>query len=39
MPIRNKVVDRQSTANIPTTEPQGTYVLADNPNLYEVAKN
>ena len=38
MLIRINGVDRQSTANIPTTEPQGTYVLADNPNLYEVQR-
>ena len=31
--------DSQSTINSQTANPQGTYVLADNPNLYEVQRS
>lgn len=36
MSIRLNGVDRETTINQETSTPMGTYVLADNPNLYQV---
>ena len=38
MAIRINGVDSPSTINSPSVTPQGAYVLADNPNLYEVQR-
>ncbi len=38
MSIRINGIDMQSTINTQTAKPQGTYVLADNPNLYEIQR-
>lgn len=38
MPIRINGVDVASTINTQSANPQGAYVLADNPNLYEVQR-
>ena len=38
MAIRINGIDVESTINTQTANPQGTYVLADNPNLYEIQR-
>lgn len=38
MAIKLYGVDRESTLNTPTSNSQGAYVLADNPNLYEIQR-
>lgn len=39
MSIRINGIDVESTINTQTAKPQGTYVLADNPNLYEIQRD